>query len=213
MNIHYEILDTERRALLPALAGVRGHGFYLAGGTALALQLGHRDSIDFDFFCADPFDTTDLLRILESLLVSHTLTRTQEERNTLGILIDDGVRMSFMTYPYPLVAPYVETEYFPLASMADIGCMKLGAIVSRATYKDYVDLYHILHHIPLATLLGYLSTKLPNLDPMLAQKSLVYFDDLIDEGIQHVGTPVLRETIEDGLRIAVKRPDSKLEQR
>lgn len=210
MNIHYEILDTERRALLPTLAKVRAHGFYLAGGTALALQLGHRDSIDFDFFCADPFDTTDLLRALESMLVGHTLTRTQEERNTLGILIDNTVRASFMTYPYPLVSPQIETEHFPLASMEDIGCMKLGAIVGRATYKDYVDLYCILHHIPLETLLAHLSTKLPNLDPMLAQKSLVYFEDLTDEGIQYIGAPILRETIEDGLRIAVKRPNSTL---
>ncbi len=210
MNIHYNILDTERRALLPTLAGVRGHGFYLAGGTALALQLGHRDSVDFDFFCANPFDTADLLHALESLLAGHTITRTQEERNTLSILIDSGVRASFMTYPYPLVAPHVETEYFPLASMKDIGCMKLGAIVSRATYKDYVDLYYILHHMPLATLLEHLSMKLPDLDSMLAQKSLVYFDDLTDEQIRYVGTPVLRETVENGLRDAVKNQNNLL---
>lgn len=181
--MHWHILDSARRAILPKLGVCQQEGFYLAGGTALALQIGHRDSIDFDFFRHEPFDTAALFRILEQTLEGSSLQKVQEERNTLTVQAQESIKLSFMSYPYPLVQPMVHTEYFDLAGIGDIGCMKLSAITGRAAMKDYVDLYFILQQIPLPELLDLCAIKLPNLDRMLILKSLVFFEDIPEEPI------------------------------
>ncbi len=204
MNIHYEILDEQRINILPKLTSFRALGFYLAGGTALALQIGHRDSIDFDFFCLDSFDTTTLFNSIEQKFSGHNVVRLQDELNTLEIIIDDVIRLSFMTYKYQLVVTVISTDFFDLASIIDIGCMKLSAITSRTAYKDYVDLYFILKETPLATLIKNLQVKLPTLDPSLALKSLVYFDDISPEEILYKISPVDIEDIKSFLVEQVK---------
>jgi Nucleotidyl transferase AbiEii toxin, Type IV TA system len=203
MNLHYDILDEKRKSILPLLSKVSS-SFYLAGGTALALEIGHRDSIDFDFFCDLPFDTVSLYQQLETSLVGHVLLRTQEESNTLGLLIDGDIRVSFMTYSYPLIAPIVESEYFAIAGPLDIGCMKLSAITSRSAYKDYVDLYFILQDVTLADLISALRIKMPTLEPELTLKSLVYFDDIVEENLLFKSTHIEYETIKQFLVAQVK---------
>jgi hypothetical protein len=190
MEIHYSILDAERIDILPLLTPFKELGFYLAGGTALALQIGHRDSIDFDFFCPQPFDTLTLFSTFENIFSGHTLLKTQEELNTLEVTVDEKIKLSFMTYKYPLIAPVVPTDFFDLAFITDIGCMKLSAITSRTAYKDYVDLYFILKQVPLDSLMQSLKLKLPTLDPILTLKSLVYFDDITPEEILYKVTPL-----------------------
>ena len=83
-----------------------------------------------------------------------------------------------------MLKDYLDEENFRIASIEDIACMKLSAIVSRAVEKDFVDLYFILQKISLKSILSMLPTKIPNLDINLALKSLVYFDDVADEKIQ-----------------------------
>lgn len=200
----YDILDTPRLNLLPTLAVLKGR-FYLAGGTALALQMGHRDSIDFDFFSEHPFDTVALYGELTSLFSKHGLLKTQEEKNTLSLIIDGTIRMSFFSYPYPLLQPLVEEPYLNLASIEDIACMKLSAITGRAVEKDYVDLYFILRHISLSELLAYSVRKHPSLDTNLVLKSLVYFDDISREPIKFTtGKSVAFEDVQSALKEAVK---------
>lgn len=204
MNIHYGILDDQRINVLPKLLPFRELGFYLAGGTALALQIGHRDSIDFDFFCLDSFDTTSLFSKIEQQFFGHNIVRLQDELNTLEIVVDDVIRLSFMTYKYQLIEPVISTDFFDLASIVDIGCMKLSAITSRTAYKDYVDLYFILNEVSLQTLIDSLRVKLPTLDPSLALKSLVYFDDITPEEILYKINPVDIEVIKSFLIEQVK---------
>ncbi len=181
--MHWNILDGQRQAVLPRLAFCRQQGFYLAGGTALALQLGHRDSIDFDFFKEAPFDTGQLLKALEDAFQEIPLVRVQDEPNTLTVHAQGIIKLSFMSYPYPLLHPVVTAGNLDLAGIADIGCMKLSAITGRATMKDYVDLYFILQQIQLAELLDLCTRKLPGLDRTLILKSLVFFDDIPEEPI------------------------------
>lgn len=190
MKLYDSILDEKRLAILPKLRFAREQGFYLAGGTALALQIGHRDSIDFDFFCPTSFDTEELFTIIQVHFTPGTLVQVQNEKNTLEIIIDGAIRLSFMSYQYPLIVPLVETEFFDIAAIADIGCMKLSAITSRTAYKDYVDLYFILQSVSLVALIDSLKTKLPSLEPMLALKSLVYFDDIVHEEIIYKTEPI-----------------------
>ncbi|MBI2437030.1 MAG: nucleotidyl transferase AbiEii/AbiGii toxin family protein [Candidatus Magasanikbacteria bacterium] len=117
--------------------------FYLAGGTALALQYGHRQSIDLDFFCKKNINTKQLI---QKLSVIGSFTLIQEEENTVeGIL--NGVKISFMTYPYILIQAVVSVEkYVFMAHKDDIAVMKLGAITGRNTKKDFIDLYWYMTH-------------------------------------------------------------------
>lgn len=176
-----DILDDQRRAILPSFKNIKDH-FYLAGGTGLALQLGHRDSIDFDFFTANPFSTEKLWQELGEIFNSSALIKIQEEENTLTVTID-GVKVSFFSFPYKLIEAVVNYDFFNIASIADIGCMKLSAITSRSLAKDYVDLYFILHQTELSELLDLAQKKFPTLDTNLILKSLVYFEDITEEPI------------------------------
>lgn len=183
MLMHYEALDEKRRALLPALGSFK-KDFYLAGGTALALQIGHRVSVDFDFFTEKDFDTEVLYERVQQVFGS--VPRTQVSPNTLAIVVQGDVKISFMGYHYPLLGECIDTEYLRLASIGDIGCMKLSAIVSRSELKDYVDLFFILKSLSLTDLLIKLSKKIPSLDQNLVLKALVSFDDVSIEPIDFI---------------------------
>ena len=178
----YNILDQKRIDILPFFESFKNN-FYLAGGTALALQLGHRDSVDFDFFTEEDINTKILFDKIKEVFKGRNVKKVQEEKNTLTVVVDNNVKISFFTYKYPLLDKLIIEDNFRLASVRDIACMKLSAIVSRSTMKDYVDLYFILQTMTLANLLKGITKKFPELDINLVLKSLVYFDDIITEEI------------------------------
>ncbi len=179
----YNILDKKRLEVLPLLKNFK-QDFYLAGGTGLALQLGHRDSVDFDFFSQNNIDTKKLFIKIKKIFKNHKIIKVQEEKNTLSVFIDKDIKLSFFTYKYKLINNLLKEPYFNIASTFDIACMKLSAIVSRATIKDYIDLYFIIKEIPLQNILDKLNKKFPELDINLVLKSLVYFEDLKIEPIE-----------------------------
>jgi len=200
----YDILDEKRKAILPLFKKLPS-GFYLAGGTALALQIGHRDSIDFDFFINEDIDTDKFFEKLRDIFESHKLVKTQEEKNTLSIILNDSVRLSFMTYKYPIIKPLIIEPYIKIASKEDIACMKLSAISSRATQKDYVDIFFLLKEFTLKELLVFVKEKLPSLDEDLILKSLVFFDDVEMEPIKFTpGNDIdffeIKSTLEEAVR-------------
>ena len=178
----YKILDSKRRSILPIFKAFK-KDFYLAGGTGIALQIGHRDSIDFDFFSKKEFDTKKLFINLKAIFKNHSLLKTQEDKNTLSILIDKEIRCSFFSYKYPLLNKTIDEENFRIASLEDIACMKCSAITSRASVKDYIDLYFLFKKIPIEKILQAITKKLPDLDINLVLKSLTYFDDVQMEPI------------------------------
>jgi len=179
----YNILDKKRLAIIPALKEFK-KDFYLAGGTGLALQLGHRDSIDFDFFSLKDFDTSQIYLKLKSIFENHSIQKIQDDKNTLTILLDKNIKLSFFTYRYKLIGKLLDESYFKIASIEDIACMKFAAITSRATNKDYIDLYFILQSNSLKDLLVSLKKKMPELDTNLVLKSLIYFKDIVKERIK-----------------------------
>lgn len=178
----YDILDKERVNILPKLSFLKDR-FYLAGGTGLALQLGHRDSIDFDFFTKENFDTFDLYKELLKVFGQENISKTLEEKNTLYVVLNGNIKLSFFSYPYLLLEPLLKEEFLDIAGIIDIGCMKLSAVVGRAVEKDYIDLYFILKQIPLTILLLKAKEKMPDLDYNLILKSLIYFDDISKENV------------------------------
>lgn len=116
--------------------------FYLAGGTALALHLGHRLSFDLDFFRPDDFDSDILVAQLKPL--GNLVVDQKSEFTFNGKL--NGVKVSFFRYPYPLFKPSVMYGAVKLAAIEDIACMKLDAISSRGTKRDFIDLFFICRH-------------------------------------------------------------------
>lgn len=200
----YNILDQKRLSILPLFKSFK-KSFYLAGGTSLALQIGHRDSVDFDFFSEADFDTKELFERLREIFKGHILLKIEEDQSTLTVLIDDSVKISFFTYKYKLIKQTISDENLTLASIEDIGCMKLSAITGRASNKDYIDLYFILKRLSLSDLLKKAREKYPELERNLILKSLVYFQDVTLEKILFKNNnEVIFEEVKDKLRSAVK---------
>ena len=201
----YNILDKKRLDILPLFRNFKD-SFYLAGGTALALHLGHRDSIDFDFFTSEDINTEELFERLREIFKRHKLLKIQEEPNTLTVLIDDSVKISFFTYKYKLIDKTISDENFTFAGVVDIGCMKLSAITGRASNKDYIDLYFILKLFSLSDLLDKTYEKYPQLDRNLILKSLVYFEDVTQEKIIFKNSSdIAFEEVEKSLKNEVKK--------
>ncbi len=181
-NMKYEILDKARTEVLPLMINFKSD-FYLAGGTALALYLGHRESIDFVFFTDQDFDTAFLFEKCKEVFQNYKIEITREVKNTLVFLLDNGVKVSFFTIKYKILEIFREEEFLKLASKLDIACMKLSAICQRSTRKDYIDLYFLLRDFSLQYLLDQCKIKYPSLNTSVILKSLKYFDEIEDEEI------------------------------
>lgn len=179
----YEVLNPEQKKILSLFKNFK-KDFYLAGGTGLALQLGHRQSVDFDFFSRQSFSTVNLFKKVKKFFANYSVKKVQEAKDTLTVIVNNKVKITFLVYPYKLLKPLLNEEYLKIASVLDIGCMKLSAIVGRATKKDYVDLYVIIKKFPLNELLTAVEQKFSELDANLALKSLTYFIDVQDESIK-----------------------------
>ena len=151
--------------------------FYLAGGTALALQLGHRHSVDLDFFSPTE-DIPSIRTKLEKTLQPYQGVLADSSWGNLVYVVNE-VRMGFYGYGFPLVAPLIETEGVRLASIEDIALMKLDAMLSRASRKDFYDLYFICQKIPMSQIFKLASQKYPSVRDFEVQttKRLVFFDN------------------------------------
>lgn len=112
---------------------------YLAGGSALALQLGHRLSIDFVFFTDEEFELKEVKEIL------HSIGSYKGQQETPKTLIGEfnGIKFSLFYYPYKLIDKTIQFKEINLANKSDIAAMKLVAITDRGTKKDFVDLFFL----------------------------------------------------------------------
>ena len=154
---------------MPLLSGTR-----LVGGTSLALQYGHRNSVDLDFFGSLDDDLLAFRDSLES--ISHV--NVIKETKTIRIYDIDGVKIDFVDYSrYPWLTDAVEEDGLRLASPKDIAAMKVNAIEGRGTRKDFIDIYFILQHYSLNEILGFYQEKYPEHSLFRALMSLSYFED------------------------------------
>jgi len=173
-RICWNILDKKRLALLPKLKLLKDMGFYLAGGTALALQIKHRTSVDFDFYTLQDFDSEKILYNFQKKCRKVTLI--QQAENTLITKIEK-IDISLFTYPYKLLRKPVETKYSNLASIEDIAAMKLVAIVQRGIRRDFTDLYFLIKLLGLAKIIQLTEKKYPPFNKYLGLQALTYFVD------------------------------------
>ncbi|MCX6058662.1 MAG: nucleotidyl transferase AbiEii/AbiGii toxin family protein [Chloroflexi bacterium] len=155
--------------------------FYLAGGTALAMQLGHRHSVDLDFFSTHEDILTIRTELENSLSTFPTLLADSSWGNLVYLV--KNVRVGFYRYRFPLVAPLIKIDGMRLASIEDIALMKLDALISRAAQKDFFDLYFICKNISLEQLFKLSTQKYPSVRDFESQvaKRLVYFENAENE--------------------------------
>ncbi|MCR4659019.1 MAG: nucleotidyl transferase AbiEii/AbiGii toxin family protein [Bacteroidales bacterium] len=150
------------------------NGFRLVGGTALALQYGHRQSIDLDFF-GTPSVKQDV--IVEMLSTLGPLSIHNRSRKILQVVLRD-VKVDIIDYSqYKWIDTPVVEEGITLSSPRDIAAMKINAVEGRGSRKDFVDIYFLLRHYSLAELLDFYAQKYTNHSFFRALLSLTYFDD------------------------------------
>lgn len=178
--------------------------FFLVGGTALALQIGHRKSIDLDLFSQKPFDPEQMLAELEP---KYQFQLNYQARNTLKGNID-GIQVDLITHNYPLVNPLLNVEGVRMASAPDIAAMKLNAISGNGTrLKDFIDVAYLSSSITLAEMIDSFGEKYGSRNPVMLVKALDYHQDIdFQESIQMLGNSYDWKTVEKRLGEMTRQP-------
>lgn len=154
---------------LPLLQGLR-----LLGGTALALQLGHRKSVDLDLF--GDF-SAEGIEIRDTLEEQFSVSVIKESKN-IKIYQVDGIKVDLVNYSrYPWIDNPIEEDGITLAGIKDIAAMKVAAIIGRGTKKDFIDMNRLLRIYSLKEILDMYMLKYPDGSLFIAMKSLSYFED------------------------------------
>ncbi|WP_394776685.1 nucleotidyl transferase AbiEii/AbiGii toxin family protein, partial [Flavobacterium sp.] len=150
-------------------------GFYLVGGTALALKLGHRNSIDIDLFTQDEFDDAQLI---ENLSEKYKINLVYNRRNTIICAINE-IKTDFIRHNYPLLNEPISEEGISYLSLEDIAAMKLNAIInSGKRVKDFIDIYFLLEHFSLNQMLGFYETKYKHSNKMIPLRAVNFFEEI-----------------------------------
>lgn len=178
------IEDSTLELLISLMSDQRMKDFVLVGGTALALQLGHRVSIDIDLFSTDPFNENNLADYLRQ---EYNFELDFLSKNTLKGEIN-GVQLDCIAHQYPWINSFRQDENIRIAGYGDIAAMKLNAIIGNGTrIKDFIDLAFLSCKIPFSQMLKGYETKY-NSNPVIAVKAITYFEDInFDEPIKMAG--------------------------
>jgi len=176
--LHYKTLDTKTLELLKKLQGVSAFSdLRLVGGTSLALQIGHRQSIDLDLFGKLDADEFAVSRSLNKLGKVTILKKS----DNINIYLIDGIKVDIVNYPYPWLEDVILVDGLHIADIRDIAAMKLSAITNRGTKKDFIDIFFLLKEFSLSQILDFYKQKYHDGSEFLVLKSLSYFDDAEDE--------------------------------
>jgi len=202
--MHEKALIKQAATLFPSF--LKFKNFYLVGGTALALQIGHRISVDFDFFTSDELPSS-LLRIVKRVFFNSSISVTYRSPEQLNVLIDN-IQTTFLQYPYPAIDPFVSYQGISLASIREIAAMKAFAIGKRLSYKDYIDWYFLLSEkrIGLEEVIKFCQEKFGNdFNDRLFLGQLVSLADIPTQKIDFLRDPAERETIQRFLEKSVSK--------
>jgi predicted nucleotidyltransferase component of viral defense system len=185
--LHYNTINSATLELLRQLQAIPAFSkLRLVGGTSLALQIGHRTSIDLDLFGyldADEFVVTNALNKIGDVTI---LKRSEN----INIYIINGIKVDIVNYPYSWLLDTLVEDNLKLARIEDIAAMKLAAITNRGTKKDFIDLFFLLKQYSLAELLKFYNKKYADGTIFLVIRSLSYFDDADTEAMPNMSTPI-----------------------
>ena len=188
----------KRLQALPELAETR-----LVGGTALALQLGHRISVDLDIFGKWDY-SEDMLGLFSAVGQAEKESGTPDGK--MAFFYIDGVKVDCVAYDmYDWLEPPVEEDGIRLAGIKDIAAMKVNAITNRGTRKDFVDMARLLDNYSLVDIFAWYRKKYPAANPALAMRSMSYFVDAETMPMPKMLIPFDWEEAKDRIRAAVRK--------
>lgn len=170
--MYWQTIDKNRQDLLIKLSFLKEQGFYMAGGTALALQIGHRESIDFDFYNEKEFNANNLVSEIKKFSKSLEI-EIPDTYSVMGQV--NGVKLSFFKYEYPMIGDFVVDKGINFAPLPDIAAMKCIAVVQRGTKRDYVDMYFLNKMFGLKKIFKWVAKKYPMYDLYHIKTGLIYF--------------------------------------
>lgn len=200
--LHLETISPDTLTLLKKIQSLdEFNNTRLVGRTALALQLGHRKSIDLDFFGNFETSLEELSAILSEF---STVTPVSSSRMT-RFLVVDGVKVDIVTYPYGWIDNPVNAEGVVLAGIKDIAAMKLSAITNRGTKKDFIDYYFLLKRYSLEELIELYRQKYSDAQLFTSIKSLSYFDDAESDPMPDMIVPVDWDEVKSTIRNEVAK--------
>lgn len=176
--LHYQTIEPQTLELLRKLMQIEEFkGLRLVGGTSLALQIGHRQSVDIDLFGTLEIDEIELSEILHKV---GSITLLKKTKN-INIYLIDGIKVDIVNYPYAWLDEIYFKENIRHASQKDISAMKLAAITGRGSKKDFIDLYFLFQLYSLKEMLEFYKLKYYEASEILTLKSLAYFNDADEE--------------------------------
>lgn len=181
--------------------------FLLVGGTALSLQLGHRQSIDIDLFSAEAFDVEEMVQFLQRRF--QYFNQMRFKNSLLGNI--GNIKLDIISHQYGWLYPSIEIEGIRMAGLEDIAAMKLNAIMGNGSrLKDYVDIAYMSSCFSLQQMLYFFETKYPQNNSMMAFKSLSWFNDInFDVDIRYVNKKMNWEKIHHRIIEMVQQPEIK----
>lgn len=192
--MHKEILSEKQRELLPLIRQF-SREYYLAGGTSIALQIGHRRSIDFDLFKFSSVNRKKIIDKITALQMAYEVTRSVAGQ--LNITAGD-VKLTFLEYPFKIVPKVKFENFITMPELIDLAAMKAYALGRRSKWKDYVDLYFILKdYYSISQISARASEIFEQLfSEKLFRTQLNYFKDIdYSEQVEYIGTPVPEDVI------------------
>jgi hypothetical protein len=212
---HREALSPRAQVLAASLASAPWtQDFYLAGSAALALYLGHRPVAELDLMSAtNRLAGPERRDLLQALLAAHPDTQVETARDGyLYVRTAGGVGLRLFYYPYPLAASAEEIDGLAVASAADLGLMKLAAIISRGSRRDFADLFLLCRQLPLGELLALSADKFGHVRdfPLQAVKGLADLSDTVGEAMPRLAAPLAWEEVEGWLLGEVRREGRRL---
>ena len=176
--LYYKTIDAKTLELLKKILAIDiFKELRLVGGTSLALQIGHRISVDLDFFGKLDADEIAIRKALNLIGEVKLIHKTEN----INIFTIDGIKVDMVNYPYPWLDDVLEEDHLQLAHKKDISAMKLAAILGRGTKKDFIDLFFLLKEYSLSQLIEFYEQKYHDGSVFMVLRSLVYFDDADDE--------------------------------
>ncbi len=195
--LHIRTVDKRTLGLIKKIQSISEfNNLRLVGGTSLALQLGHRKSVDIDFFGKIEIEPNFIIQKLKNIGELKIISTSK----TINIFFLDNIKVDIVNYPYKWLDKIIFTEDISLASIIDISAMKLSAITNRGTKKDFIDLFFLMKEFPLKKLMTLYLEKYPEGNEFLVLKSLGYFEDAEDEPMPYMFEKIEWEDIKEKIR-------------
>lgn len=174
--LFYKTIAPATLELLTGLQEIQGlKTTRLVGGTSLALQMGHRISVDLDLFAHDLQE--DFLSVIAAITKKGYTIEIRKQSSNMLVCMINGVKVDIVNYPYHWLEKEIRQNNIILAAEKDIAAMKLSAITNRGTKKDFIDLFYLLRKFTLKQMLDFYTDKYPGASAFMVIKSLTWFED------------------------------------